>query len=152
MDGSREQRATLDAQLCRVRALEETDLYREMCAAADERNRSQSALPKDGVGRPVEPTPAEAAYRARGRTHGLIATYQNGCRCDECRAGAAKARATARAKYKAKAPAKAPASAAAAGSGFPSAVGDRPAAAAEAQGRSPGSAAVQAPPTSEAGA
>lgn len=40
MDGSREQRAALDAQLRRVRALESTEAYREMCAAADARRRA----------------------------------------------------------------------------------------------------------------
>lgn len=80
MDGSPAQRAALDALLRRVRALEETEAYRDMCAAADARVR---------------------------------------------------------------------ATAAAAGAGSPSAGGNRPAATGEAQGRSSGSAAVQASPTSE---
>jgi hypothetical protein len=40
MDGSREQRAALDAQLRSVRALEPGSVYREMCAAADARRRA----------------------------------------------------------------------------------------------------------------
>ena len=96
-DGSPAQEAALELQLRTLRSLEATELYQDLCAAADARRRAEEALPRQQNGK-------------------LLAR----------------------------------ASAPAAGLESPSAGGNRPAASGAAQGRSPGSAAVQAPPTSEA--
>ena len=66
-DGKAGQAMLFRKQMERLAELERTPVYQEMCAAA-------------GVARAA----LEGAANT-GRTHGLIGTYANGCRCDECR-------------------------------------------------------------------
>ena len=42
----------------------------------------------------------QGRFIASGRTHGRVATYNNGCRCDECREAARLKRAKCRARVK----------------------------------------------------